>query len=745
MPPLRFFLATSAVLLGSALTGGATGYYGPSEFLAEGAKGLVNAPEFYWELEVKRLAAELNPGDKPGPSPARTAGKEEAELSEKLRLLGASTEGADEKDFAAALAAGRLKPADPAAARAQHQAARKYLDALDPQVAATAPPEEFASEFADYHRGAAAFRRGREHWDEARAAWEKLLARPEAERHYRTVWATFMLGKIAMKRDQPEGAGLFRRVRELVKSGFSDSLGMAAESHGWEARCEWRTGHPEKAAPIYLRQLAQGDLSAIVSLKALVPDREVVEGMASYQLAGEPSPGTPEGARVTVKKLRAAAADPLLRRLVTVHILATATSESGTQEGAPRAASRGARWLKILQEARIAAVEDAEYLGWIAYNEGNYPAAAQWLGMARAEAPAACWLRAKLQRRAGQLEAAVTSMALALRSLRTAADYTRWQPPPEAAGGRPDDPFPDPPEGLNFGQAAGGMLGALRLERTDFLGALTAFLQAHLWTDAAFVAERVLYLDELKKFVDAQPAPSAEEKDDRGSSLRYLLGRRLVREDRYAEAAAYLPAPYPEVLAKYVQALQAGANENLTKTQRARAWFSAAWTARVDGMELMGTEVAPDGFTSDGAFPNADVGAERLSGILKPNDGGTEPPPKPVAITARPAAPEKERLRKNRVSPEVRFHYRVIAAALAMRAAALLPDNSEELADVINRAGWWVRDRDQKLADRYFQELKRRAGSTALGRAALQKRWFVDERGPWSAEEEAVKRPGRKE
>jgi len=41
-------------------------------------------------------------------------------------------------------------------------------------------PEEFDSEFADYDRGAFAYRRGKEHWDEAGKAWRQLLQRPEA-------------------------------------------------------------------------------------------------------------------------------------------------------------------------------------------------------------------------------------------------------------------------------------------------------------------------------------------------------------------------------------------------------------------------------------------------------------------------------------------------------------------------------------------------------------------------------------
>src|SRR5204863_5063779 len=118
---------------------------------------------------------------------------------------------------------------------------------------------------------------------EARAAWEDLLKRPEQDRHYRTVLAAFMLGKVALKeKDFPTAAQWFQRTRELAKAGFADSLGLAAESYGWEGRAEWKQDHPEKAAPLFMTQLALGDDSAVVSLKALIPDRDPIEGRLNY-------------------------------------------------------------------------------------------------------------------------------------------------------------------------------------------------------------------------------------------------------------------------------------------------------------------------------------------------------------------------------------------------------------------------------------------------------------------------------
>src|SRR4030095_9980749 len=98
-----------------------------------------------------------------------------------------------------------------------------------------------------------------------------------------------------------------------------------------------------------------------------------------------------------------------------------------------------------------------------------------------------------------------------------------------------------------------------------------------------------------------------KEGEDYNRKMRYLLGRRFVREDRYDNAKQYLLSPYDKILEKYVKALNDGANEKLSKTERAHAWFTAAWLARYDGMELMGTEGAPDAFAESGGFEFSDL------------------------------------------------------------------------------------------------------------------------------------------
>ena len=714
----------------------ATGYYGPDVYLDEGGKNVDGSPEFYWGLEVRRLAKEFHPTEKRVIS-EKAEQKSDEETSNNNNLSQA-TEDSDLKDFDAALKEGRIKPPDPTKAKEQHKLARET-------ITSTSPTAEFDSEFADYHRGAGAFLN--KNWDQARKAWDDLLKRPEEDRHYRTVWAAFMLGKLGLKtNDYQTASQWFERTREFAKAGFADSLGLAAESYGWEGRAEWKQEHPEKAAPLFLTQLALGDPSAVVSLKALIPDREPVEGMLNYgPEADERSAWNDQQKKdeeeKEISKLRLAAQDPLLRRLVTVHILATATALDlypSDSEAAP--VNRSARWLNVIKQANLGRVEEAEYLGWVAYNNGDYKDAARWLELSKGDSGTALWLKAKLQRRAGKLADAANTMAKAWESLRNSPAYT----PP---GGTDEawtefDYFPEGPH-WGWGQSASGDLGGLRLARGDFVQSLDTLLKGHLWNDAAFVAERVLTTNELKQYVDALPkTPPPKDGEDYNAKLRYLLGRRLVREHRYAEAERNLPPPYDKVLEKYVKALNDAGNEKLSKTERAHAWFTAAWLARYDGMELMGTEVAPDAFVDSGEFELPDLAKQRRSGFYRQvsydKDGNQEEKKMPIALKA--SQKEIQRLTADKIDPDIRFHYRLIAGALAIKAAALLPDNSEELADVVNQAGLWVKDRDEKTGNRYYQIIDHRCAKTNIGQADTAKHWFVDQSGPWStAEEEAYR------
>ena len=61
---------------------------------------------------------------------------------------------------------------------------------------------------------------------------------------------------------------------------------------------------------------------------------------------------------------------------------------------------------------------------------------------------------------------------------------------------------------------------------------------------------------------------------------------------------------------------------------------------------------------------------------------------------------------------------------MAWDAAQMMPDQSDETAALLNRAGRWLASRDSKYADKFYKTLVIRCGHTELGTAADRKRWF---------------------
>jgi len=151
-----------------------------------------------------------------------------------------------------------------------------------------------------------------------------------------------------------------------------------------------------------------------------------------------------------------------------------------------------------------------------------------------------------------------------------------------------------------------GELGVLELSRSEFTQALDAFATVRVsGRMPPNVAERVLTTAELKNYVDenwSAPAVESDQSDTRGKDIRYLLARRLTREMHSDKAREYYPEGWRPRFDELVGALNAGWNESSRAKQRAKALFEAAYMARTNGMELLGTELAPDWFVHGGSF-----------------------------------------------------------------------------------------------------------------------------------------------
>ncbi len=560
------------------------------------------------------------------------------------------------------------------------------------RVPAALPPE-----FAGYIGGAIAYHQGRT--EEARRCWQSVLALPPDQRRHRSTWAAFMLGRSWMTNDPAQAEAWFVRVGRLAAEGYADRLGLAAESIGWQARIELDRSNTVAAIAGYIRHYAAGDPTAVHSLRTAV--RRLMNGPPAMRLA--------------------AARNVTVQRVVTAFAVSASRS---SWDDTPPEKTWPAIWLKSLEAAGAADLADADRIAWMAYNAADFAAAGRWLALAPAESPVAQWLRAKLLFRAGRLDDATRIIAGLARSF---PDDSVW------AAERED---PADEYGINPTDKPLGELGVLRLARGQYVEALDALVRGRYWLDAAYVAERVLSVDELAAYVDATwPRPATNRPPEAYEAysgfvapervaprIRDLLARRLVRVERYADADRYFGDDRRPVLTEFAQALQSGRDPVRPQAERAAALWHAAQIARHQGLELMGTEADPDWGALGGSYELAPAFGFR-----------TNTPPGAAALQA--TRDERARVLRHapEVNPPVRYHYREIAADLAWQAAELMPDQSPDTAAVLWEAGCWIKNRAPDRADRFYKALVRRCGQTPLGAEADRLRWFPAEWPPPAA------------
>ena len=547
-------------------------------------------------------------------------------------------------------------------------------------------PEGLPVEFAAYSRGLLCYYRRQ--MPQARAAWGALLQLPPEQRRYRTVWAQFMIGKSYLGSEGARAVEAFHRVRELVKQGLPDSLGLASASLGWEARADLDLRYYARAIALYMQQHASGDPTALESMAFVCG---IIFSQNDSRVLGE------------------LANDPISARALTAYAL--------SQGGPFRAQPDGGvvrRWLAAVESAGSGPMIGAERLAWSAYQQGDMAVAGRWLDQSPADAPIALWVRAKLLLRAGKLDAAA---ALFARAARAFPLDERW----DGVSGtyEPREEFDG--TGLSPRDRASAELGALQLSRGQYVDALDRLLNSGWWLDAAYVAERVLTANELIAYVDGHCPQGTQD------NLRHLLARRLTRTGRWKDARGHFPPDLRPKLDAYIAAIRSGHDEALPASQRGEFLWAAAKIARKDGMDLLATELTPDDFADRGNFRGSDVAGERS----KSRD--------PLLPTS---ADELRRVNASGPLPPRRWHYRYTAAEHAWAAAELLPDETDLLGLVLCEAGNWLKADDPKAADRFYKALTTRCRTTKLGQEAEKKKWLPDIH-PANAESQSVGKEAR--
>ncbi len=291
-------------------------------------------------------------------------------------------------------------------------------------------------------------------------------------------------------------------------------------------------------------------------------------------------------------------------------------------------------------------------------------------------------------------------------------------------------------------------LGILLLARQDYVAALDQLLRSGCWPDAAYVAERVLTVEEVEKYLTKHADDTELNAKPReygwyglwstpitpNVALRYLLARRLARSGEWSRARPFYPPNQIIWFDDFVSHLKAGRDAALPPHKRAEELYLAAWIARSQGMELFGTEDEPDWSVVGGEFELGGAIETRCAGLVSANwfHGNI-----PIPLAALPyllaGKDEIARVAASPIVPDKRFHYRYYAADLTWECAALLPDNDPLLARALWKGGMWLASRDPPAADRFYKALVRRCRQLPISPEADKLRWFPQAAPPLPA------------
>lgn len=634
----RHLLCLSLCLpLGSAL---ACGPDFPMRLLDNRGQTLADLPEGNFNFELSRLGKTI-------------AG---------LKNVTAATHNPNDMYGEENAAAEAREKAEQAGLSAEQQALVKQLRGLTDAHQVEAQGASLPAEIRLYVAGAVAFATG----DHQLAVeyFNKLLTLPADQRPLRSTWAAYSLGRtwFAMSR---EGGGAvealeqsrdaFRQARQLSIDGFSDPLELGVASLGEEARVLRSAGDWNGAIELYEAQNLHGSAVGYTSLKQLM--NELAE--------------LPESELAELLQHKA------VQQLVTASLVSRQGWSFGDEPPNEK------KLVKLLQNSTRGSLDNADRLAAMSYQQGDYAGAKAFLENA-GDGGLAWWLRAKLAVRDGDKNAAAAAYSKAAQAFPQSEDWGYRRTPDWAY------------EAVQPKCRVEGESAILALQRGEYLQAFVQLYRSNsvYWFDAASVAERVLTVEELQKYVDdnvpAPPALTQQERDNYvplpvAASLRNLLGRRLLREGHYADAVAYFDNPDLQNKARLYGEQRLKAEAAWWPTKRASALYNAAWTAREWGMDILGYEMAPDYATFGGNYSLESV-----------------------ELKVGPLVSEAEVQRQvaSEAKPDQRYHYRFVATELAGRAADNLPHTSQAFAAVLcNAAGWNSSLEDQSaLYQRYIKE-----------------------------------------
>ena len=204
----------------------ACGPFFPDRILIEPGDAFVDLPYSTFSYEARQVPPPHEPpfravppevGEDETPGIAMARQTERIDLEELAKSLEATQSDPElRRNIVAEYTKVRQALSDHAQAVDSWMQSRWFGDGTSPAPtlgAVPAVPEGLPGEFADYLRGAIAYRQGDE--AAARRAWQGLLGRPPEERPMRSTWAAYMLGRSHAGSDPARAADWFRQAAGL--------------------------------------------------------------------------------------------------------------------------------------------------------------------------------------------------------------------------------------------------------------------------------------------------------------------------------------------------------------------------------------------------------------------------------------------------------------------------------------------------------------------------------------------------
>ena len=520
-----------------------------------------------------------------------------------------------------------------------------------PQLIPVQLPEELPEEFLLFAQGVELFCNN--HLPEARAKWETLLSLPANHRAFRTDWAKALMAESFLESEPEKTILELEKLREELKKSGNKNVELAV--------------HMLRAEAFACRSVTNyvGALNCLFALNLLgQKDLDIMRHAANQILQSDDA------------ALEKALQDPDCAAFLVWH---AATQYSNTRlktldEVDKKAASR----LLLLAEKKGLLKNFADCATLAAYRAGDFNLAREAAAQAPTDSFIAPWMLAKIKLAEGKRENAKNDLA----SL-----YCGYNLPEEAK------------------KVLGTELALLYLSAGHYRDSLDVLLQIRNWRLAAYVAEKILSVDELRLFLKSTENTKAFDAVQL-EKLSYLLARRFVREGKFLSAKPYFPASCQGAIGQLLASLSLSENAELTKKERGAARADAARTFYYGGVPLCAAENEPDFFCAEGDCRSQSQLREQAGDLVTVSeDEGKR------VLEHSPKLSAKDFCYENAVSQ-------------AWLAIELLPNDSEELATLLCEAGRWTENRDTKTAGRFFKLLLERCPATDLGREAASRHWF---------------------